>query len=182
MIDSHQASSALADITEIGRRVRQSLFYQRASSMLMLWGAVTFIGYSLSFGVPSAARLIWIAAFIVGIGGSVAVGALTRKRDGINTFDARKLAAFLVFTAFGCMWIVVGHFTGRQIGAFWTTYFMLPYILVGLWVGWALVAIGSTVMTLTLIGYFFSGGWFDLWMALVNGIGLVIGGFWMRRS
>ena len=35
MIDSHQASSALADITEIGRRVRQSLFYQRASSMLM---------------------------------------------------------------------------------------------------------------------------------------------------
>ena len=102
--------------------------------------------------------------------------------DDQRLFDARKLAAFLVFTAFGCMWIVVGHFTGRQIGAFWTTYFMLPYILVGLWVGWALVAIGSTVMTLTLIGYFFSGGWFDLWMALVNGIGLVIGGFWMRRS
>ena len=183
MIDSHQASSALADITEIGRRVRQSLFYQRASSMLMLWGAVTFTGYLLSFGAPSAARYIWIAAFIAGIGGSVAIGTVTRKRDGVNTFDARMLAAFLVFIAFGCVWSIgVGHFTGRQMGAFWPTYFMLPYIMVGLWVGWAFVAIGSAVITLTLIGFFFAGVWFELWMALVNGIGLLLGGWWMRRS
>jgi hypothetical protein len=38
MIDSHQASSALADITDIARRVRQSRFYQHASWMLVLWG------------------------------------------------------------------------------------------------------------------------------------------------
>jgi hypothetical protein len=182
VIDSHQASSALADITEIGRRVRQSLVYQHASSMLTLWGAVTFTGYSLTFGVPSAALVIWTAAFIAGIGGSVAIGALTRKRDGVSTFDARMLAAFLVFIAFGCVWSVVGHFTGRQIGAFWPTYFMLPYIVAGLWVGWAFVAIGAAVITLTLIGYFFAGAWFELWMALVDGGGLMLGGFWMRRS
>jgi hypothetical protein len=38
MIDRDQASSALADITEIARQVRQSRFYHHASSMLMLWG------------------------------------------------------------------------------------------------------------------------------------------------
>jgi hypothetical protein len=55
MIDSHQASSALADIADIAQRVRQSRFYQHASSMLMLWGALTFVGYVLSFGMPSRA-------------------------------------------------------------------------------------------------------------------------------
>jgi hypothetical protein len=33
-----------------------------------------------------------------------------------------------------------------------------------------------------LIGYFFVGAWFDLWMAVVNGGGLVLGRLWMRRS
>jgi hypothetical protein len=35
---------------------------------------------------------------------------------------------------------------------------------------------------LTLIGYFFVGGWFDLLMAVVNGGGLILGRLWMRRS
>jgi hypothetical protein len=51
-----------------------------------------------------------------------------------------------------------------------------------LWVGHAFVAIGLSISALTLIGYFFIGDAFDLWMALVNGGGLVLGGLWMRRS
>jgi hypothetical protein len=35
---------------------------------------------------------------------------------------------------------------------------------------------------MTLIGYFFVGDAFDLWMAVVNGGGLILGGLWMRRS
>jgi hypothetical protein len=89
----------------------------------------------------------------------------------------------VVFIAFGAIWSVgVGHFTPRQLGAFWPTYFMLPYIIVGLWLGSAFVAIGTAIIALTLIGYFFAGPWFQLWMALVNGGGLLLGGFWMRRS
>jgi hypothetical protein len=65
---------------------------------------------------------------------------------------------------------------------FWPTYFMMVYTIAGLWVGWAFVAIGLGITALTLIGYFFVGGWFDLWMAVINGGGLVLGGLWMRRS
>jgi hypothetical protein len=183
MIDSHQASSALADITDIARRVRQSRFYQHASSMLMLWGALTFVGYVFSFGVPSLAGYGWVAVFVAGITGSVLIGALSRKRAGVNTFDARATAAIVVFIAFGAIWSVgVGQFTPRQLSAFWPTYFMLPYIMVGLWLGSAFVAIGTAIIALTLIGYFYAGPWFQLWMALVNGGGLLLGGFWMRRS
>jgi hypothetical protein len=183
MIDSHQASSALADITDIARRVRQSRFYQHASWMLVLWGALTFAGYVLSFGMPSLAGYVWVMVFIAGIAGSVLIGALSRKRAGVNTFSAKATAAFVVFIAFGAIWSAgVGHFTPRQLGAFWPTYFMLPYIIVGLWLGSAFVVIGTAIIALTLIGYFFAGPWFELWMALVNGGGLLLGGFWMRRS
>ena len=41
---------------------------------------------------------------------------------------------------------------------------------------------GMAVSALTLIGYFFVGDAFDLWMAFVNGGGLALGGFWMHRS
>jgi hypothetical protein len=99
-----------------------------------------------------------------------------------RTFDARMLFALLLFIAFGifCCWL--GHFTPRQLGTFWPIYFMLVYTIAGLWVGHAFVAIGLCISALTLIGYFFVGDAFDLWMAFVNGGGLVLGGLWMRRS
>jgi len=163
--------------------VRQSRFYQHASSMLILWGALTFLGYVLSFGMPSRAGYVWVAVFIAGIAGMVLIGAQSRKHSGVNTFNAKATAAFVVFIAFGAIWSVgVGHFTPRQLGAFWPTYFMLPYIIVGLWLGGAFVVIGTAIAALTLIGYFFAGPWFELWMALVDGGGLLLGGFWMRRS
>jgi hypothetical protein len=66
--------------------------------------------------------------------------------------------------------------------AFWPIYFMMVYTIVGLWFGYAFVAIGVGITALTLIGYFFAGDWFNLWMAVVDGGGLILGGLWMRRS
>jgi len=35
---------------------------------------------------------------------------------------------------------------------------------------------------LILAGYFWSGEWFNLWLAIVNGGGFVLCGLWMRRA
>jgi hypothetical protein len=41
---------------------------------------------------------------------------------------------------------------------------------------------GLAIIVLTLIGYFFvEGVAFLLWMAAVNGGGLILSGLWMRR-
>ena len=75
------------------------------------------------------------------------------------------------------------YFTApRQIGTFWAIYFMLAYTMAGLWVGQAYITIGVSITALTLFGYFFVGEWFEPWMALVNGGGLILGGLWMRRG
>ena len=41
---------------------------------------------------------------------------------------------------------------------------------------------GFSISALALAGYFWAGDWFELWMAFVDGGGLMLGGLWMRRS
>jgi hypothetical protein len=183
MIDSKQASEALSDIEEIVRRVRQSTIYNLASLMMIMWGVLVFFGNVASFLWPRSAGYVWLAVNVTGIAGSFAISALDQARTGVRSFDIRMLVAFLLFFAFGIFagsWL--GHFTPRQLGTFWPIYFMMVYTIAGLWVGYAFVAIGMGITVLTLIGYFFVGHWFEPWMAVVNGGGLVLGGLWMRRS
>lgn len=183
MIDSKQASEALNDIEDIVRRVRQSRIYDLASLMMIMWGALVFAGNIASFLWPRGAGFVWIAVDVIGIAGSFAISAFGHSRTGIRTFDIRMLLAFLLFVGFGIFASVwLGHFTPRQMGTFWPIYFMLVYTIAGLWVGNAFVAIGLSITALTLIGYFYVGGGFDLWMAFVDGGGLILGGLWMRRS
>jgi hypothetical protein len=182
MIDSQQASEALAEINEMTRRVRQSRIYNLASLMLIMWGALVFAGYVATWLLPRSGGIVWIVIYAVGIAGSFVISRYDHARQGVRTFDLRMFAAFVLFVAFGifCSWL--GHFTPRQLGTFWPIYFMLAYTIAGLWTGYAFVAIGLGITALTLIGYFFAGEWFELWMAVVNGGGLMLGGLWMRRS
>jgi hypothetical protein len=182
-IDAREAASALSDIEEIARRVRQSTIYRLASLMLIMWGGLVFAGYLVTFMSPRYASYAWLAVYVAGIIGTVVTSAHNRARSAIRTFDIRMFAAFLLFIAFGIFVSVwLGHFAPRQLGTFWPIYFMLVYTLVGLWVGQAFVAIGLSIIALTLVGYFFIGDAFELWMAFVNGGGLILGGLWMRRS
>ena len=182
-IDSKEAASALSDIAEIARRVRQSTIYTLASLMLIMWGVLVFAGYLVTWLSPRTAGYAWRAVYAAGMIGTVVISAHNRARSGIRTFDFRMFAAFLLFIAFGIFASVwLGHFTPRMMGTFWPVYFMLVYTIAGLWVGQAFVAVGLSIIALTLVGYFCVGDWFDLWMAFVNGGGLILGGLWMRRG
>ena len=183
MIDSREASEALAEINEMTRRVRQSRIYNLASLMLIMWGALVFAGYLASFLLPRQAGYFWTALNAAGVAGSFAISAFGYRKTGIRTFDFRMLIAFVLFFAFGFLCTsVLGHFTPRQMGTFWPIYFMLLYSIAGLWFGHAFVVIGLSISALALAGYFWAGDWFDLWMAFVDGGGLMLGGLWMRRS
>jgi hypothetical protein len=183
MIDSKQAAKALSDIDGIVRRVRQSQIYDTASRLMILWGGLVFAGNLVTHLAPRYVDYAWILVYVAGIAGSAAVSVADRARSAPRSFDLRILAAYLMFFAFGFFCVnVLGHFTPRQIGTFWPIYFMLMYCMAGLWFGYAFIAIGLTVTALTLVGYYFIGAAFPLWMAFVNGGGLILGGFWMRRN
>jgi hypothetical protein len=183
-IDSRQASEALSEINEMIRRVRQSRIYDLASKMLILSGILVFAGNLATCARPQLGGYIWISVNALSVVGCAAIGTFGYRRTGVRAFDLRILVAVLLFFAFGTFCsAVLGHFTPRQMGTFWPVYFMLFYTLAGLWVGYAFVAIGLGITVLTLFGYFFvTGAAFLLWMAAVNGGGLVLGGLWMCRN
>ena len=182
MIDRQAASDALTEIATIARKVRQSTIYRTASANLIMWGILVFAGYAASYLAPRAAIWIWIGVTVIGIAGWIVLAAWKRRRAKVESFNARLLIAVLLFLAFGVFTILFGHFGPRQISAFWPIYFMLVYTIVGLWTGTAFVVIGLSITALTLISYVFVGASFDLWMALIDGGGLVLGGLWMRRD
>jgi hypothetical protein len=182
MIDSEQAAEALAEIDDIVQRLRQSQLYELASLAALWWGVLVFAGNVVTWLWPIYAIYAWPAVDILGVGGLVAIRLLKPPHAHGAAFDIRLLLVFALFFAFGYVCTnVIGHFGPRQLGTFWPIYFMLFYTLAGLWFGYAFVAIGLGITALTLIGFFYIGEAFPLWMAFVNGGGLILGGLWMRR-
>jgi len=183
-IDAKEAASALSDIEDISRRVRQSRIYDLVSQIMIMWGALIVCGNLTSWASPRHGDAIWISVNVLGVLGMAVLSMFGRRRTGARSFDQRILPAFLLLFAFGYFCSgTLGHFGPRQMDAFWPIYFMLFYVLAGLWVGHAFVVIGLSITALTLIGYFFvEGSALPLWMAVTYGGGLVLGGLWMRRS
>jgi hypothetical protein len=182
LIDSREAQAALADINDMVARVRQSRIYDIASQIMIVAGVMVLAGNIATYVTPRYAYYIWPSINVLNVVAAAVISVMSYRRTGVRAFDYRVLVAFLLFYGFGILCIsVLGHFGWREMSVFWPTYFMLFYCLAGLWFGRAFLAIGLSITVLTLIGYFFIGGaLFLLWMAAVNGGGLILSGFWMR--
>jgi hypothetical protein len=182
MIDHKEASAALSDISAMIQRVRQSRIYELASQFMVVAGVFVVVGNLLTYAVPRYAIYIWPSINVLTIVVSAVISTFDRRRTGLRSFDSRAFVAFVLFYAFGLFCsVVLGHYGGREMGAFWPIYFMLFYCIAGLWFGRAFIYIGLGITALTLIGYFFiTGDLFLIWMAMVNGGGLILSGLWMR--
>jgi hypothetical protein len=182
LIDSREAQAALDDIQDMVARVRQSRTYDIASQIMIVAGVMVLAGNIATYVAPRYAYYIWPGINALNVIAVAVISVLSYRRTGVRAFDFRVFAAFLLFYGFGILCVsVLGHFGWRELSVFWPVYFMLFYCLAGLWFGRAFLTIGLSITALTLIGYFFiGGGMFLLWMAIVNGGGLVVSGLWMR--
>jgi hypothetical protein len=180
-IDRREAASSLDDIAGIERRMREALFYGGSSDILILWGILCAIGHVITQFSPRNANLAWLLIDAVGVVG-LAVISVRRARQRRREWNWRFTAGVVVTIAFGLLWQgLLGNGQWREISVFWATLIMFTYILAGLWVGRFFVICGIVVTLLTLAGYFWSGAWCELWMAVVFGGSLVAGGLWLRR-
>jgi hypothetical protein len=179
-IGPSEAASALIDIESVARKVKQSSCYRVTSATIVLWGGLVALGYLGSYLAPRSAPMIWLTIDVVGIIATAAFN-IHSARARERSFDPRALIAILLLFGFGLLWSqVLGRFGDREINAFWPTLFMLGYAVAGLWLGRAFVIIGLLITALTVAGYLWVGEWFDLYLALVAGGGLILCGLWMR--
>ncbi len=181
-IDPGSAADSLSEVARIERKTREAARYSGAAYFLFWWGGLTTVGYLVNQFALGSAFDSWRVIIVLGIAGSAIIRYVRSRNGGTGHGDRRMVIAQVVLLAFGALWVTVfGHFEGRGLGAFWPTLFMLGFVLGGLWIGRVFVAIGVTVTLLTVAGYFWAGPWFGLWMAVVNGGGLIAGGVFLRR-
>jgi hypothetical protein len=182
-IDVHEASAALDEIDAMRHRIRQSRIYRKTSAIIAVWGALTFIGYVATYAAPRLAIVAWPLVYIVGVIATFAISIADRDKTSGRALEIKLLIGFVILVAFGLLWSRgFAQFSPRALSAFWPTYFMLAYTLAGLWLGAAFMIIGLGITALTVLGFLLAGDTFDLWMAIVNGGGLLLGGLWMRRG
>ncbi len=178
--DPIEASASLADIATIVQRVRQSSIYRAAGANMVLWGVLVAAGDIMTPWAGRYAGLLWVGMIIIGLGLTF---MLLRGARGTTASRLRLLAAFALFFGFGLMWsVVIGKFGPRELSAFWPMLFMFGYAMSGLWFGWAFSLLGTGVAALIVAGYLFAGASFPLYLAVINGGGLIACGLWMRRA
>jgi hypothetical protein len=181
-VDRDDAAASLREIASVERRTREALVYAASSSILIMWGVLVTIGYALNHLYPRQAGTTWLVINIFGLGVCVFARLVVGRANPQSVWDRRITYALLVLVAYGVVWsILLAPFGGREMGAFWPTLFMFGYVVAGLWLGRFFIICGATVTALTLIGFFWLGPWFYLWMAIVSGGGLIAGGLWLRR-
>jgi hypothetical protein len=179
-IDAKSAQASLADIDAVIARLKQSSLYRGASTLIIMWGVLVACGYLANALLPRSGRAIWIAVDVVGLLATVAMG-LQYRRAGAK-FDWRVVIAVVMFFAFGLICIDMGRLGVREQGAFWPILFMFGYALAGLWLGRAFTLLGVAVAAATFAGYLWVGSGFTLYLAVVDGGGLILAGLWMRRA
>jgi hypothetical protein len=175
-----EAAAALIDIESVTRKVKQSSWYRLTGTTIMLWGFLVALGYAAVHFAPHAMVPVWLTINGIGVVATAALKAHMARTRG-DSFDPRGLVAILLFFGFGLLWSrLLGAFGARESNAFWPTLFMFGYAVAGLWLGRAFVVIGLVITALVVAGYLWIGDWFDLYLALVAGGGLVLCGLWMR--
>ncbi len=175
-----EASAMLADVDSVIARVKQSRIYHAASEILILWGILIAFGDLAIAAAPRLASWAWLALDALGVALTMArLSRLRRARRGLLRF----VAAFALFAAFGFLWSQgFARLGPRELAAFWPTLFLFGYALAGLWFGAAFTAVGVALTILIVAGYFAAGDAFPLYLALVNGGGLILCGLAMRRA
>jgi hypothetical protein len=176
------AAAALEEIAAVERRTRETLFYAGSSSIFIVWGVIGVVGYLFSWFWPRYDFTAWIILDAVGFAATFAILALRKRRAPWRASVIRWGATYLAFMAYGALMLMeLAPHTGRQVAVFWPTMVMFGYVLMGIWIGLFIAYIGIAATILIVVGYYWLGGWFLPWLALVFGGGLIAAGLWLRR-
>ena len=187
VVDRKEAKALLKDVEGTQQRAREVLLYARTGDHLILWGIIWGIGYTgahlLAARNAQFIAPLWFVLILFGGVMSVVGVAETRRRshEEKRTTDVRPALGVLASLFFIWLWIYLGHLGWREQVAFAPTLFGTLFFVTGLWAGRLLSLLGAALVALTLVGYVWAGGWYDIWMAVVGGLSLIAAGFWLRR-
>jgi hypothetical protein len=191
-LSPQDASEALDLIEAAEHRVRERTGYREASSYLILWGLIWLVANALTDLAPVHGALAWpiatpLGALLTGVLIVLQVRRDRRECQRTPTQRARIRGRMLmlgiaILGFFPAMSTVLGPLTARQGTAFVSLFWAFAYMAVGAWLGLRMFITGVVLAAAILAGFLFVQTHFLLWMAVVGGGSLLLGGFWLRRT
>jgi hypothetical protein len=183
-IDPESAVLSLSEVERVEKRTRDAFYYAGSSLYLILWGLLTALGNLLSQFWPGSAGRVWHVILPVGLLLCFAIGYGQRAAGRQNQTALRILWALAVLSLYKTLWehfLGLGSLDPRQLCAIESSFYMMGFVLAGIWVGRFFMICGATVTALIVAGYLWSGPWFNLFLAVVEGGGMILGGLYVRR-
>ncbi len=197
-ITPEAARASLAEIDRIATQTRQTIAWSCATPLLILWGVIWVIGFSATQFFPSWAFRLWIGLDLAGIVSTVLLAGPFRNAPikGIYHGLGSMSLAWLALLAYGALWAALlcpwellhqagwaayAPLLGRKMAAFSSTICMFGYVVMGLWLGRFFLWLGLLVTATTLVGYYFAGNYFFLWMGVTGGGSLIVAGVFIRK-
>ena len=180
-LTSNEAAQTLRDITQTERRSANAYGYNTASPHLMLWGVIWMIGYGIDYARPQWSA-VWVPLVVIGSVGSFWIGWRMRLGTARRSDWRHGATALAVVLFVSALFALIPPRTGLQAAAFFPLLVALFYALIGIWLkAPRMLMLGAAVAALTLFGFFELPALFAIWMAVVGGGGLLLGGVWLRN-
>lgn len=182
-LSRNEAADALRDIAQTEHRSSSAHGYREMAPFAFLWGAIWFVGYSVSDLRPAEANWLWPALVVMGFVGSFVIGSRKQAKPRSERSEGwRHFASWVIVALFITATITLFQpKDGREVGAFVALLIGAAYAIVGLWMGMRIAISGIAIIALTIAGFVFLRPHFGLWMAFVGGGTLILTGAWLRR-
>ena len=180
-ISREDAAAALREIDRAVDRSNDLRGYHIAGPVLMVWGIVWLLGYGgMGLLAPSRWGALWLLLDLLGLIGTI---AMLRR---VRTTNARRWRPLLIALAI-VIFIAATYWVFRPLPRDGIVVFPalvcgLAYMITGAFRLTRFVWIGGAILVASLIGFCFFRPWLCFWMAGVGGLGLFMGGLWMRKA
>ena len=188
-ITRDQAQELLQAADDAGRNMRTRRAYGPVGPILMLWGVVWIVCFSIARFAPAASGWVWLVGDALGLVGSIYLGWTRERAEGERSAASkrlgRRLAAFwFLLFIYGDIWIaLLTAGRGANISCFVVTLVMFAYVVMGLWLErYFFLWLGLLVTALAGVGYGLALAELvdlDLWLGLTGGAALFASGAYL---
>jgi len=183
-ITREEATQALGEIDAAAGRAAEFKNYAHIAPFLILWGVVWMV-CDLLIQFEPRWGLTWPIGAGLGVLASIVIGC-GLPRDGVTAAERamgwRHMASWMLVLVFIVALLQVIPITSpREVHSVFGLVFGFLYLGVGLWTGWRMAILGVALIVLTFVGFYAVGAWYALYMGLVSGGALILGGLWLRK-
>lgn len=185
-ISPTEAEEALAAIQTVVHKTQRWISSSGAYAILIIWGLVWLLGFLSSHFLPDVtAGQIWIGLDIVGGIFSAVIGSRMKRRvrSPSAPSSGKRIGWFWLFLFLTCA-IAIGiarPADGKQLAMLIILFVMIGWMAMSFLLSFLSAWLGIAILALALIGYYFLGDYFYLWMGILGGGGMIVSGIYIRN-